>query len=134
MNNQQVYLLVAEVPDQLKNEYGGAFIPEKHSGLGMEILRFTPDEMSKTRSWMEGNTGSYRTAEVAGQEVYLMSAVALARPNKRDRMGGGLVAFLDDNIVVKLSHPEVYRQNSDVLKPGGIVYETMKTILDKSGV
>ena len=134
MNNQQVYLLVAEVPDQLKNEYGGAFIPENHAGLGMEILRFTSDEKSKTRTWMEANPGSYRTTEVDGHEVYLMSAVALARPNKRDRMGGGLVALLSDNIVVKLTHPEVYRQDSDVLKPGGIVYDTMKTILDKSGV
>ena len=133
MNNEHVYLLLAKVPDQLKNEYGGAYIPENMTKLGLEILRFTPEEISKAKGWMADNPDGYRTTEVNGLEVYIMGAMALIRPGKPSRMGGGLVAFLDENIVVKIKHPDVFRPDAEALAPGGIVYDAMNAIIEASG-
>ena len=133
MNDNQVFLTVAELPEQLVNEHGTANVPQGLQMLSVEILRYTGDEIAKLQTWMENNPDSYRTTQVDGKAAYLMGGMALTRLEKKDRLASGLVVILDDNVVVKVFHPDVYRMATEVLEPSGIVYEITKDILDRAG-
>lgn len=133
MNNQQVHIAVGELPDPLVTENGVANYPSDHPVIQVELLRYTPEEMSKVRDWMLENPGSYRTYPINGTDTHLIGyEMALVRPGKTDRIAAGLIVLLDGNIVAKVSHPDLFKYDEGIFEPGSIVYRTMSDILNRS--
>lgn len=117
MNDDQVYLAYARLPEQLYLDEETANVPIDIETIEFEIVRFSDDERKTLTDWMAANPKNYRTSSVAGQDVYLIGGFGSGRPGKGDRLATSLHALLDDNIVVRVSHKDLFSQRGGLETP-----------------
>lgn len=130
MNEDQVYLSFGEIPDPRIDETSGqARVPMDMDRIDLEIRRFSADELSEARTWLAANPGEYFTAEVAGETVYLVNGLGFGRMGKGDKMLTALQAFLDNGVVLRVSHKSLFNPNGGVnISP--LVERVMSDMLD----
>ncbi|MEM1402238.1 MAG: hypothetical protein AAGG55_02800 [Pseudomonadota bacterium] len=131
MNDEQIYLRIAELPTPLYNAEDQANVPPTLNNVGLEVVKFAPDELDKLRSWMAENEGAYLASKVDGHPVYLMGGGATGRPGKGDRLSVGLVAVFDSGLIVKVSHKNLYSQMGG-LEINGITRSVMSDLIAKA--
>lgn len=117
MNDEQVYIAYARLTDPLYLDEETANVPVDIETVEYEIVRFSDDEMKTLTDWMSANPDSYLTSSVAGQEVHLIGGFGSGRPGKGDRLATSLHALLDGNIVVRISHKDLFSQRGGLDVP-----------------
>lgn len=109
MNEQQVYLAYAPLPDPLYIDEVPN-IPLDIKRMDFEIVQFSADEMSKLKAWMAQNPSDFFSGQVGSREVYLIGGFAATRPGKGDRLSTALHLLLENNTVVRISHKSLFTQ------------------------
>ena len=109
MGDDHVYLGYAELPETLISEMTGqAFVPNNMEPVFFEIRRLPDEEMQIIKDWIASNPSEYFISEVRGQTVYLVGGFGLGRTAKGDRVSTSLQAFLDNNLVLRVTHKSLY--------------------------
>ncbi|MEL6413665.1 MAG: hypothetical protein AAFQ15_01840 [Pseudomonadota bacterium] len=133
MTDDHVHLGYAEIPDPLYLENDMANIPPDLNSIELEIVRFTDNEMTTIRNWMDQNPDNYLTGDIDGHPVYLIGGFGTGRPGKGDRLATALHAFPGDNLVVRVSHKSLFTQGSGLtLSP--LVQQVMGDIVEGAGL
>ena len=117
MNDDQVYVAYARLPEPLYLEPDTPNIPMDLETIEYEIVRFTDDEMTTLTDWMDANPNNFLTGEIAGKEVHLIGGFGSGRPGKGDRLATSLHALLAENIVVRVSHKDLFSQRGGLDVP-----------------
>jgi hypothetical protein len=131
MNNDQVYVAYAALPEPLYLGEGNPNIPPDLDNIDYEIVRFTAEEIATLRDWMTQNPDNYIAGEIGGEPVYFLGGFGSGRPGRGDRLSTSLHAFLADNIVVRVSHKGLFSQRGK-LEPPPLVVAVMSDIIDRS--
>jgi len=117
MNDEQVYVAYARLADPLYLDDETANIPMDLETIEYEIVRFSDDEWKTLTDWMTANPDSFLSGDVAGQDVHLIGGFGSGRPGKGDRLATSLHALLDGNIVVRISHKDLFSQRGGLDVP-----------------
>ncbi|MFN3211990.1 MAG: hypothetical protein ACE37M_02685 [Henriciella sp.] len=132
MNDEQVYVAYARLVEPLYLDEETANVPIDVETIEYEIVRFTDEERTTLADWMTANPDSYLSGSVAGHDVYLIGGFGSGRPGKGDRLATSLHALLDDNIVVRISHKDLFSQRAGLDVPP-LVETVLKDIIAGSG-
>lgn len=108
MKDDQVYVAYARMPEPLYLESGDPNLPRDMEAIEYEIVRFSDDEIATVQTWMADNPNAYISNTIAGQDVHLIGGFGTGRSDKGDRLATSLHAFLDNNIVVRVSHKDLF--------------------------
>lgn len=131
MNNEQVHLAYAALPDPLYLEEDIPNVPLDTDTIEYEIVRYSNAEIASLRGWMAENPTDYFTGDVQGTPVYLLGGFGTNRPGKPDRIATSLHILLDDNIVVRVSHKSLFSQRGG-LDISPLVETIVSDIIDRS--
>lgn len=132
MNDNHVYFAYAELPEPLYLEEGVPNQPRDMEMIEYEIVRFSSDEIATLKTWMTANPDNYLTSSVRGHDVHLIGGFGSGRPGKGDRLATSLHAFLDNNIVVRISHKSLFTQRGG-LEIAPLVESVLGDILQGAG-
>ena len=131
MNDNQVHLIYAEMPETLYNEDDIAITPMDMERIEFEIVRFTSDEMKLVQDWMSENPNGYLSGNLNGTDVYLIGGFGTGRQGKGDRLATSLHAFLPGDIVVRVSHKSLFSQRGG-LELSPLVETVLGDILERA--
>lgn len=132
MNDEQVYVAYARLVEPLYLDEETANVPVDLETIEYEIVRFTDEEHKTLTDWMTANPESFLSGSVAGHDVHLIGGFGSGRPGKGDRLATSLHALLDDNIVVRISHKELFSQRGGLDVPP-LVETVLGDIITRSG-